>query len=308
MSKINALIRYGLIIRKISRNSVITLSNLEKYIKEELEFRGIDNIGTSPKTLRRDIEDIKTIFGIPIAFSYRLRGFHLEDDDEKASSEFLAESFEKLDLVHLMNRSSGLDKVVFTEKRDFRGSEHIPKLLDAIVKKQIVRFSYHKYGEEHAKGREVCPYALKEVRNRWYLLCIKVGQEQLKCFGLDRMDKVENTHDTFNPMDIDIEEIYKDCFGIYNYYELEPEDIVISFDEIAGRLTEAQPLHPTQESFVDETRPDRHFFRMRLKATDDFIDELMARDALEVHAPIGLREAIYYRHKKGMEQNRLDYE
>lgn len=169
MSKLNAFTRYRIIIRKIEHNDGVTLDELVEYVKDELELRGIDKIGTSTKTIRRDLKDITTDFGIPIQYS-KTRGYHLAED-EAAGENPLLDLFDTIDLLHVMKRNSGLKDFVFTEEHPFRGSEHLATLLHAIQSHQIVRFQYQKHGEDQATKRQVYPYALKEVRNRWYLLC-----------------------------------------------------------------------------------------------------------------------------------------
>lgn len=130
--------------------------------------------------------------------------------------------------------------------------------------------------------------------------------ELIKSFGLDRISRISILSETFTPMPVGIKNIYRDCFGIYNLCDIEPEEIILSFNEVEGKLTESQPLHRTQESFTDASRPDRRFIRLRLKISIDFINELLARgSSLEVHQPERLRKMIYERHREGMERNKV---
>ena len=46
-----------------------------------------------------------------------------------------------------------------------------------------IRFAYNKFRDDALSVREVWPYALKEFRNRWYILAQDTCDEQLKTFS-----------------------------------------------------------------------------------------------------------------------------
>ena len=60
------------------------------------------------------------------------------------------------------------------------------------------------------------PHYLKESNQRWYLLGYEGGI--LKNFGVDRIRNLEILSDeTFQrSMNIDVEELFRDCYGIWN--------------------------------------------------------------------------------------------
>ena len=51
-----------------------------------------------------------------------------------------------------------------------KGTENLYGLLHAIKNHLIISFKYYKYWEDELSERRVEPYALKEFKNRWYLI------------------------------------------------------------------------------------------------------------------------------------------
>lgn len=304
MASLKAIQRYLIIIRKIRASNGITLQELKEKVTDELTAHGEIRIATSEKTLKRDIGDIRRNLGISIDYS-RTRGYYFPED-ETCAPENIEVALESFDLLNALNADTGMNNFVFPERRPYRGTEHLYLLLKAIQSKRQVCFRYQKFGEQHCTERKVYPYAVKEVRNRWYLLCMEEGQDLLKPFGLDRMSELQTLPHTFTPRKIDIEKRYRDCFGIFDNDTLQAEEIILSFDEKDGKYAESQPIHHSQEHIPDPTNRGRYAIRLRVKTTEDFVLELLARGtSLEVHKPEKLRQIIHDIHRQGFEINSI---
>nr|MDE7074257.1 WYL domain-containing protein [Odoribacter sp.] len=167
-----------------------------------------------------------------------------------------------------------------------------------------VLIHYQKFGTEEPLEYYVFPYALKEWRSRWYLLGMTKGKETLKAFGLDRIVRIQEQSGHFTPREIDINELYKDCYGIYNEESAQVEEIILSYNLHDGEYVKSQPIHHSQEILPESKNQNRLFIKLKLKITKEFQLEILARGfSLQVHKPESLRKAIHKIYQDGMKAN-----
>ena len=150
-------------------------------VKEEMLMHGATNIAHADRTLKRDIADIRNRLHIPIDYS-RISGYYIPSD-EAYSEEYLETLLESFDILNVLNADTGMNHIVFPERQNYRGTEHLYPLLGAIRESRFVAFRYRKFKESRHTDRIIAPYALKECHGRWYLLGIQQGEQQLKTFG-----------------------------------------------------------------------------------------------------------------------------
>ncbi len=74
----------------------------------------------------------------------------------------------------------------------------------------------------------------------------------IKTFGLDRLNDLEFTTRVFKvPIDFNLEDQFRYCFGIVSPNDTEPKEIVLSLDPLQGKYVKTLPLHETQEVIID---------------------------------------------------------
>ncbi|WP_251621630.1 helix-turn-helix transcriptional regulator [Odoribacter lunatus] len=305
MASLNAIQRYLIIIRKIRDSGGVTLKELQEKIENELTAHGDTQIASSPRTLKRDIRNIRNDLGIGINYSHS-KGYHIAED-EVSSPENIETILESFDILNALNADTGLNHVVFPERRPYRGTEHLYPLLKAIRGNRLVHIHHQKYGETVPKERDIYPYALKECHGRWYLLGIPKEEETIKTFGLDRIIRLQVLPEKFMPRKIDIHAQFQDSFGILVKEELPTEEVIISFDENDGKYVESLPIHHSQVRIPDFTNKGRMMFRLTLKITEDLLLELFSRGySMRVHQPEHLRQKVCDRHWDALVVNVLD--
>ncbi len=146
------------------------------------------------------------------------------------------------------------------------------RILGSIIQ---ITFTYEKYWEDSLSTRTVEPYALKEFRNRWYVLANDLKNDVVKSFALDRISDLEISKKKFQfPQDFNISDYYRDCFGIMGPNEDKPELIILSLDPIQGKYIKSLPLHNSQEIIVDNE--DELRIKLTLYITHDFYMELLS--------------------------------
>ncbi len=165
MSTTESLSRYNLIIKKVRRNPA-TFREIEDYLKFESELQGYDYI-ISKRTFQRDLNAIRSIFNIDILFDFSRRVYFIDADQQPEVNKRILEAF---DTFNALNISERLSDYIHFEKRRSQGTEHLYGILHAIKNHVQISFTYQKYWEDSISTRTVEPYALKEFKNRWYIL------------------------------------------------------------------------------------------------------------------------------------------
>jgi predicted DNA-binding transcriptional regulator YafY len=300
MSQTQVLLRNVLIINKIKSKPSIGLDELIDSVEQALSIRGIDDLGVSRRTLLRDIQSIQTDFGIDIQYSRSRKGYFIEETNIRSDVEQFLDSF---DVFSALNMEETVPDFVFAEKHRPRGTQHLFPLIYAIKKSLRVQFSYSKFQGNDLSERHVEPYALKEVRGRWYAIGRSVGQKDMKSYGLDRVANFEITDNPFKKdASVNLPEKFRDSFGIYSSDEYPVEDVVLSFDAEDGNYLKSLPLHSSQEIIKDS---DNEFIiRLRLKITHDFVMEILSRSwSLKVIQPNSLRQRICEIYNSALKRN-----
>jgi len=270
MSKRESVIRYNLIINKL-RKRPQSFDQLLNYLTEESAIQGYNFI-ISKRTFQRDIQDIFAIYNIEIKFDHRKTVYFIGSDQNQMVTDRILEAF---DIINFLNISDKIANFIHFDKKSNQGTEHLFTILHAIRQKLVVRFTYHKYFDFQFTKRIIEPYALKEFKNRWYVLAKDLKDDEIKSFSLDRIDDLEITKKNYTiPASFSVEEYYKYCFGIISPNAEEPEETVLFFDSFFGNYIKSLPLHQSQEIIKE----DKNGLEIKLKLflTDDFVMELLS--------------------------------
>lgn len=304
MSKRGYISRYLLILKKLKAKPYTTYEELQGYIENQSAFWRMQddtlNLGFSKRTLQRDIREIRNIFGIDIEYSTANKGyFILQNEMENMNFQRMIEAF---DMFNSLNLAQDLTPFIHLEKRRPQGTENLYGLLHAIKNKLQIKFSYQKFWEDEITQRTAEPYALKEFKNRWYILAKDSKDGNIKSFALDRLTNLDITKRNFqSPKTYNIEESYRYCFGIISPADEEPQEIILSFDPFQGKYIKTLPLHDTQEVLVDTE--DELQIKLKLCVTHDLVMELLSfGDNMKVLQPKSLAEEIKTAHQKAAKQ------
>lgn len=286
--------RMNLIITKLRRKPC-TWIEMENYLAQKSEFDG-SNFTVSKRTFERDVNDIREIYNIDIQYN-RTQGVYQIDFADQMNERIL----EAYDTFNALNLSDRLSQHIHFEKRRPQGTENLHGFLHAIQNKLQIKFVYYKYGRDELTNRHAEPYALKEFRNRWYILVKDLGDQKTKTFALDRLTDLQITNTKFKfPEGFDVNEYFNDYFGITAWQKGNPQKIVLSFNEYQGKYIKSLPLHHSQEVLVDTA----HEFRIKLflNPTHDLEMELLSYgENLKVLEPESLVNKMKKRLKATLE-------
>ncbi len=270
MSCRETLSRYVLIIKKLKRHPA-TFEEIADHLSLESELQEY-NFTVSKRTFQRDLTDIRALYNIDIRYDFSRKVYYIDYDDLPEIKERILEAF---DVFNALNLSDRLSQHIHFEKRRPQGTENLYGLLHAIKQQHVIRFSYWKYGDEEPTQREVEPYALKEFKNRWYVVAKECKGDNIKTFALDRLTDLEITKGRFTTNgDFDVNEHFRYCFGIISPNAEKPEEIVLEFPHIQGKYIKSLPLHETQQILEDTKKCLR--IKLKVYLTHDFLMEILS--------------------------------
>jgi len=278
-----ALLRYRIIDRMISSKykPYPTKEDLRQACEDELYGSEGDHVSIS--TIEKDLYAMRNESNLgyyaPIAFSKMEKGYYYEDpdytigemplnDDDLEAIQLAANTlnqFRGLDMfknsedaigkildrftLNPNNREGAVSQYVqFEIAPSYKGGKHLAKMLSAIKRRKIVKFSYAKYSGGKEKGYTLHPYLLKEYRNRWYVIGFNPDKKAVVVFGLDRVvGEPEYTDLDFTPDgSFDPSIYFEHSMGI-TAVEESPELVHLRFSPLTGKYIESQPLHPSQK-------------------------------------------------------------
>ena len=287
MSKREAIARYNLIIKKLRKHPA-TFLEIADYLALESEIQGYD-FNISKRTFQRDVEDIGSLYGIDIRYDFSQKVYRITFDDRSEISERILEAFDTFNAFSISER---LSNHIHFEKRRPQGTENLYGLLHAIKNRLQVSFQYHKFWDDEISQRTVEPYALKEFKNRWYLLANDLKNSKIKSFALDRLSELDISKRKFQlPKTYNVNEHFKYSFGIISPNEPKPEEVILSFEPHQGKYIKTLPLHASQAILKDNA--DELLIRLKLFVTHDFLMEILSfGDSVKVIQPASLADEI----------------
>jgi proteasome accessory factor B len=294
MTKESYLNRFSLIIKRLEK-SPATFSEIQDHLLESPEFQDYAVKSYSIRTLQRDIKDISTLFNIEIKNNRKkIKEYFISEKPDFEEDKYNQKLLDSYQIINAVNAFPDYSEYVFLDNRKPSGLAHFYTLLHAIRNKKIVEFEYHKFSLTDTTKRKIFPLSLKESKNRWYLIGIDINNDQLKLFGLDRIDYVEILSGKYKlKQRINLKSLFFNSFGIINLENSKPEKVILKSTKQQAEYIKSLPLHHSQSIVNIET--DFVIFELLLHITYDFIQEILSYGKeVEVLEPIILRDKIKF--------------
>lgn len=172
------------------------------------------------------------------------------------------------------------------------GREYLTPLLEAMKDDRVARITYRSFGKACGCTFPVEPYCVKLFENRWYVLARNIHYGDIRLYGLDRIEAVELTDDSFKlPEDFDAGEYFSTAYGIVMDNDAKPERIVVRASGYHRDYLKTLPLHHSQRLIED--CGEYADFELYLSPTYDFVMKLLQAGAMiEVIRPQSLRRMM----------------
>ena len=224
---------------------------------------------------------------------------------------------EGLERLRQSLRPSSTDQpIISLTKNPLENTNLFGELFTAISQRQVIELHYHQFtAPDNDRVYNLHPYLLRQYNGRWYLFAKKVENDKLKCFPLDRMDKIVPLPSLkYKEYDGNLNELFEDVIGV-SIYEAEPvNQIVFWVSDFSVDYVMTKPLHESQKNLNMEEEALRKaypslqggcFFRIGCKRNYELIRELCSfGKELVVLEPSNIRKEIEDR-IKGMSDRYL---
>jgi predicted DNA-binding transcriptional regulator YafY len=273
MAKRDQLLRLMNVVNYL-RSSVkgASFDEIQKYLEEKNYRDSEGELSFSEKTFQRDRKIMEELLGIEIKFKRSTMSYQIVNDIDDYSDQTI---FDNLLLVNAYKQTANYDKIMHFEKRQASGLQNLEGIIHAIKNSKIISFQYTKHWEGVPRKKVVEPYALKEFRNRWYLIANERDDKDffLKTFGIDRISDLELSNSSFKRQEVNIEAMFENSFGIISTLDEKPTRITLSFEPWQGMYVKSLPIHHTQKILADNQNELK--VELNLVPTYDFYQELL---------------------------------
>ncbi|MDE6459382.1 MAG: WYL domain-containing protein [Paramuribaculum sp.] len=285
----NQLPKYTWLIETIRRAGKISLKEISDKWERNKELS--DNRPLFRATFNRWRDAIYDQFGIMIECqktgSYLYYIANPEDIDEDKLKKWMLDSFA---VGNIIGENLSLKGRILVDEIP-SGRDHLTTFLEAMKENRVVNITYRPFGKSHGYTFPIEPYCLKLFDNRWYVLGHN-NRDEIRVYGLDRLDSVEPTETLFKlPKGFDAENYFSTAFGIVVGTGEKPEKIIIRANEDHKHYLKSLPLHHSQRLLED--CGGYADFELFLSPTYDFIMKLLHVGAMvEVIEPVHLRKTM----------------
>ncbi len=289
----NALIRYKTIDNCLrNRYRRWTIDNLVDACCDALyDMEGIRK-GVSVRTVQSDIQMMRSDklgYNAPIEvydhkyYRYAIEGYSImnmpmSQNDYDVMQEAVdmlrqLEGFEQFsemsDIVSRLQDKLAISRnnrkpiIHFDSVPDLKGLKLLNPLYNYIAHQQTLRILYQSFSARQPVEFILCPYLLKEFRNRWFLFGSKASNLLLYNLALDRIISIEPSDVPFrkNP-DFDPEHFFDDVIGVSKNIRNTPRRIKFWASAEQSKYIKTKPIHPSQRVVKENPEDGSCIFRI----------------------------------------------
>jgi predicted DNA-binding transcriptional regulator YafY len=203
-------------------------------------------------------------------------------------------------MLSILRASREMSGYVYFENKPSNGNTYFNVFLSAIKNSFIVNFEYKKFFEHHSTSRSVEPIALKEYKNRWYVLAKDLKDNYIKTFSLDRVIQPIISKNKFQKdTSFNIDKYFEYAYGITSPDEEKIYNIVLSFTPFQGKYIKSLPLHSSQKTLIDNE--DEFRVQLTIYITHEFIMDILSYGSnVKIISPKKLVKEIITIYKKAL--------
>lgn len=274
-------------IRRAGKISFEEISERWERNKDLSDYRPL-----SRATFNRWKDAIFSQFGIIISCQ-RAGGYlyyieNPEDIDEDNLKKWMLDSFAVGNLIG--ENLSLKDRILVNQVPSAR--DYLAALLEAMKENRTVTITYCAFGKTKSYTFCIEPYCVKLFENRWYVLAHNVQYDDIRIYGLDRIEDLKVEDRTFKlPKDFSASDFFSSYYGIVTNMNINPERIVIRAYKDHIPYINSLPLHHSQKLLEDNG--EYVDFELYLVPTYDFVMRLLHVGAMiEVVSPVSLRKTM----------------
>jgi predicted DNA-binding transcriptional regulator YafY len=258
---------------------------------EEKDFK------ISARTLERDIERIRSDYGLEIVYDKANNGYFIDEDKSiKVESFFkFLEIASVADIFSesLLNSNKILNYVSFDDSKYFKGISNLREILLAINQHRKLHFRHENFSANTFKEYIITPLILKEYENRWYVVGVPEEMTEIRTFGVDRIHQLtlgKLSKVKRNKFEEQLKN-FDNIIGL-DFNNKKPIKIRLLVNATHVKYMKSLPIHHSQVVH-SENENQQYFVDFFLVINYEFITQVLkiGNDA-EVIYPIELRDTV----------------
>ncbi|MBP5689260.1 MAG: WYL domain-containing protein [Muribaculaceae bacterium] len=258
----------------------------------ERRTTGNDDDGAIPRrTWDNHRREIETIFDVNIECRKSDNTYYIADDEGYMASEMTHMICNHFAVKNMLVEADHLKSRVMYENIP-SGYKHLTTVIQAMREGKALNIVYQSFARDEKTEFVLHPYCLKVFRQRWYVVGWHEPSDDVRIYGLDRVDSMTITTKKFTmPANFDPQEYFEDSFGVFRNDGVAVETVRLRANDEERAYLRSLPLHHSQQEV--EIGEDYSVFEWRLRPSFDFKQAILAMGAnVEVLEPQWLREDL----------------
>ena len=286
MTSVRQFQRYIWLVDLLYSRGALTRQQINDYW-QNAALNDEDEAAIPRRTFFRMKEDILILFGIEIECVSGNKYAIANRDDIKSDDvqNWLLNSFSVSNL--LMEGQQLRDRLLLEDIPS--GNKYLTQVIDAMQRNLTLRVEYQSFKMSISRIFEIAPYCIKVFKQRWYIIGLREGNDELHFYSLDRVLSMQITENTFKVP----KSFNADAF-LHNYYgvmagTMPAESVLLRVTSFRANYLRSLPLHHSQNEV--ERTDEYSLFEYWIAPTADFIQELRSfLPDIIVLRPLWLRE------------------
>ena len=187
--------------------------------------------------------------------------------------------------------------VHFDSVPNLKGLKLLNPLYTYIARRQTLRITYKSFTARQTQEFIICPYLLKEFRNRWFLYGSKASSLLLFNLALDRIIDVEPVDVPFrdNPQ-FDPEHFFDDVIGVSKNIGERARVITFWASCEQSKYIMTKPIHPSQQLISRNTQDGSCVFQIRVVVNIEMYSVFMSYgDGVRILSPASVAQKMLKR-------------
>lgn len=276
---------YIWLLNTIARGPVSRAAIDEKWARSSVNDYKTDAIPET--TFHRWRNTVELLFDITIKCNSQGE-YYIDEAKEVNFSEWRTRMVNLLAVNSLVKDCKALDDRILFEPVP-SGEKYLTTFIEAMRDGTVLEMTYQSFYKPAPSTFPIETYCLKMFRQRWYIVALSRGHNQLRFYSLDRIKELKSTSEKYIlPTDFDGETYFKDTYGVSGM-EYQPQPIEIKVVAIEANYFRTLPLHHSQEEI--ERNENFSIFRFNIIPSFEFTQELLKQGAnLEVLSPQWYRD------------------
>lgn len=296
------ILRYINIIGRLSNNKRATFDQIQSHLQNQMDASySEETLRFSRRTFQREIKEIEELFEVSIKCDKSGQYFIAEDFQSNERLRFI----QNLNFLNYEKHFEKFNKHIIYDHSCVVGSDFLYDLQNAISSSRRILMNYRKFNQKSTPNhlRKLEPYGLKEYKNRWYLIANDPYIEDIRVFGLDRIQELMVLDEIFRmPPQFNLNELFKYSAGISFNKDPEIDIVELKLSPRFGNYVKSVPLHSSQTILEDTDECCR--IRLKLEVNDEFVNEIMyLMHEGSVVKPLSLKNKIRLRAQQILDQN-----